>query len=159
MGKPPTTLEKLAAYNCWANEMQVQCLDEQADAIPSSCLHLLSHICNAQLIWISRIENTNNVPGVFDEHTFAECREILATTSEHLRELATMPSIGLTEVIVYTNTKGENFETMVQDILIHVFNHGSYHRAQIARDLRLNGLTPVNTDYITFVRSLVIAQK
>jgi uncharacterized damage-inducible protein DinB len=156
MSKPPTTLEKLAAYNCWANEALVQCLEDIADAIPKDSLHLLSHICNAQQIWLSRIENMANTPGVFDEHSFSECSEMLYATSDQLLELAAMPTVGLSEMVTYTNSRGEVFETTVQDILIHVFNHGTYHRAQVARDLRQNLLTPVNTDYITYVRALSI---
>ena len=156
MSKPPTTLEKLAAYNCWANEALVQCLEDIADAIPASSLHLLSHICNAQQIWLGRIKNMANIPGVFDEHSLSECRQILYGTSDQLLELAAMPTAGLTEVITYSNSRGEAFETSVHDILIQVFNHGTYHRAQVARDLRQHLLTPVNTDYITYVRALSI---
>jgi uncharacterized damage-inducible protein DinB/GNAT superfamily N-acetyltransferase len=157
MSKFPTTLERLAAYNLWANEVLVQALEDMADPLPPISLHLLSHICNAQVIWLSRIENTSKTVGVFDEHTLAGCRELLISSSDQLLELAAMPAMGLMEVISYTNTQGDAFQTSVEDILIQVFNHGTYHRAQIARDLRQNGLTPVNTDYITYVRALSAA--
>jgi uncharacterized damage-inducible protein DinB len=156
MGKTSTTLEKLASYNLWANEILVNWLVEIGDAVPSSTLHLLSHICNAQVIWLKRIENMASTYGVFDEHPLAECRELLNNSSDQLLELAAMPKLGLSQVISYTNSRGEAFETSVEDILIHVFNHGTYHRAQVARDLRQNMLTPVNTDYITYVRALTI---
>lgn len=156
MSRLPTTLEKLAAYNYWANEALVHCLEEMGDAIPPATLHLLSHICNAQMIWLYRIENMINTAGVFEEHSFAECRELLFTSSDQLIELAAMPVVGLTEVISYTNATGKAFENTIQDILIQVFNHSTYHRAQIARDLRQNSLAPVNTDYITYIRSLSI---
>ena len=156
MGKAPTTLEKLAAYNLWANESLVNCLEKTGDSLPSTTLHLLSHICNAQLIWLNRIKNTPSSYGVFEDHSLSECREMLYSSSDQLLELAAMPTIGLSQLISYTNTQGEAFETTVEDILIHVFNHGTYHRAQVARDLRLNGIAPVNTDYITYVRALAI---
>ncbi|WP_414711827.1 DinB family protein [Sphingobacterium sp. UBA1498] len=44
------------------------------------------------------------------------------------------------------------FHNKVNDILLHVFNHGTYHRAQIASEMRRNGVEPINTDYITFIR-------
>ena len=37
-------------------------------------------------------------------------------------------------------------------IMIHLVNHSSYHRAQIAMLLRQNGFEPVNTDFITYDR-------
>jgi uncharacterized damage-inducible protein DinB len=156
MSIAPTTLEKLAAYNLWANETLLKGLEEIGDPVPASTLHLLSHICNAQVIWLRRIENMVNTNGVFDEHTLTQCRDMLGNSSDQLLELAAMPIAGLEKVICYTNSKGEAFETSVEDILIHVFNHSTYHRAQVARDLRQNALTPVNTDYITYVRFLAI---
>jgi uncharacterized damage-inducible protein DinB len=36
--------------------------------------------------------------------------------------------------------------------MIHLVNHSTYHRAQIATLLRQGGLEPVNTDFITYDR-------
>lgn len=58
----------------------------------------------------------------------------------------------LTDVVKYSNTKGQEFSNSLYDILLHLFNHGTYHRGQIATDMRRNGLEPLNTDYITMVR-------
>lgn len=69
-----------------------------------------------------------------------------------LIKLINQEHAALAEIIVYANTKGEAFQTAIHDIMIQVFNHGTYHRAQIACNLRQGGLEPVNTDYITFVR-------
>ncbi|MGY0041076.1 DinB family protein [Pedobacter sp. NJ-S-72] len=55
-------------------------------------------------------------------------------------------------VIKYVISNGDHYETSVYDILLHVFNHGTYHRAQIAKEMKLHNITPVNTDYIQFVR-------
>jgi len=57
------------------------------------------------------------------------------------------------EIINYTNTQHQAFHNKANDILLHVFNHGTYHRAQIASEMRKNGIEPINTDYITFVRT------
>jgi len=37
-------------------------------------------------------------------------------------------------------------------MLLQAFTHGGYHRGQIAMQLRQQGLEPVNTDYIIWVR-------
>ncbi len=74
------------------------------------------------------------------------------STFERLLALADSSHKDLHAIITYNNTKGDTFTTSLEDILIQVFNHGTYHRAQIAHDLRHNSLEPVNTDYITFVR-------
>ena len=53
-----------------------------------------------------------------------------------------------------TNSKGETFSNKIKDILFHIINHSTYHRAQIATDLKQNGIEPINTDYIFYKRKL-----
>jgi uncharacterized damage-inducible protein DinB len=55
-------------------------------------------------------------------------------------------------IIKYTTSTAGYFETSVNDILLHVFNHGTYHRAQIAKEMTMHNIKPVNTDYIQFMR-------
>lgn len=147
-----STLQKLAAYNSWANERVLHTLENLGDEVPAVSLHLLSHLLNAQTIWLARIEKVKSAVGVFDEHNLVKCRELHENTREYLLTLAQSSPESLVQMITYTNTKGEAFETSLHDILMQVLNHGTYHRAQIAANLRQAGFIPVNTDYITFVR-------
>jgi len=159
MAKPPTTLEKLAAYNLWANEQLLTYLESLPDKVPAASLRLLGHIFNAQAIWLSRILPTANAGLPFTDRTLTECRQLHQTTAAQLSNLAAWEPDKLAEIISYVNTQGEAFETSVHDILTHVFNHSTYHRAQIARDLRQNNLTPINTDFINYVRKSPTNQK
>ncbi|MFL5508025.1 MAG: DinB family protein, partial [Gemmatimonadaceae bacterium] len=52
----------------------------------------------------------------------------------------------------YKNSAGEQFTSSVENILTHVFMHGSYHRGQVASLVRAGGDTPSPTDYIFFTR-------
>lgn len=56
--------------------------------------------------------------------------------------------------LTYQNQSGITFSNSLSDILAHVINHGTHHRAQIGQLLRLGGVEklPV-TDYIAYVRS------
>jgi uncharacterized damage-inducible protein DinB len=47
---------------------------------------------------------------------------------------------------------GDSYTNNVEMIMIHLVNHSSYHRAQIAMLLRQKGLEPINTDFITYDR-------
>ena len=58
----------------------------------------------------------------------------------------------ITKKIIYKNSKGIEFSNTVQDVIFHVINHSTYHRAQIASDLKANGIEPINTDYIFYKR-------
>jgi uncharacterized damage-inducible protein DinB len=54
--------------------------------------------------------------------------------------------------IEYANSQGRVFQNSLFDILFQVLNHATYHRGQIAMEMRKNELQPANTDYINFVR-------
>ena len=49
--------------------------------------------------------------------------------------------------------KGEKFQSGLDDIMLHVLNHASYHRGQVALLQRADGQEPAYTDYIQFVRA------
>jgi uncharacterized damage-inducible protein DinB len=48
------------------------------------------------------------------------------------------------------NYYGENFSRPVKDIIFHYCNHSTYHRAQIATELKINNITPPATDFIHY---------
>ena len=54
--------------------------------------------------------------------------------------------------LTYNNYVGEPYVNNVEMIMIHLVNHSSYHRAQVAMLLRQKGLEPINTDFITYDR-------
>jgi uncharacterized damage-inducible protein DinB len=57
------------------------------------------------------------------------------------------------KIISYKNSRGDAFENRLSDILAHVINHGTHHRAQIGQQLKSGGLEnlPI-TDYIFYIR-------
>jgi uncharacterized damage-inducible protein DinB len=50
----------------------------------------------------------------------------------------------------FTTRKGARFELLFHDIVLHMINHGTYHRGQIANMIRIQGEKPVATDYLLF---------
>ena len=144
-------LTPFSKYNNWANSILLDALLANSDHNPDSCVSLFNHIVNAQSIWISRINGIKPAVGVWQENDLEMCK-VLLEESVNALSLIEFPDSTESMIIKYTNTIGDYYETSVFDILLHVFNHGPYHRAQIAREMRLHNLTPVNTDYIQFVR-------
>lgn len=149
------SIKQLWLYNDWANKLVIDKLLLCDKEIPESCIRLLSHIVNAQLIWQNRIDRIPPTVGVWDMHSLSECKEIHSSTSINLQKKIKFTSIGVEIPIHYTNTKNEKFVNTLQEILLHIFNHGTYHRAQIATEMRKNGLEPINTDFITYARSKI----
>ena len=83
--------------------------------------------------------------------------------SKHVRDvekvLATLGPGDLDRDVTYTNSAGQEFTSRVEDILLHVVMHGSYHRGQVAMLIRDGGGTPAPTDYIAFVRGAPAATR
>lgn len=89
---------------------------------------------------------------IWEEHDLAYCKKQHDHVSQELQQFVTDDPGQLSLIIEYQNSKQQNFKNSLEDILIHLLNHGTYHRAQLAMDLRQHGLEPINTDYINFVR-------
>jgi len=144
-------LQQFCSYNHWANSTLLAALNKQADILPQSCINLFSHMMNAQMIWLYRINGMEPTVTVWQQHDLETCNALLTESGQGLARIENPedPSLPL---IQYHNSAGTAFETSVPDILLHVFNHGTYHRAQIAKEMKQNGIDPVNTDYIQFVR-------
>jgi uncharacterized damage-inducible protein DinB len=122
---------------------------EQPDKISEKANSLLNHVLNAQQIWNSRLLGTPAV-GVFDLRTVTELKAMNDQNFEEAKRI--VADFDFEKHITYTNTKGEIFSNSVRDILFHVINHSTYHRAQIATEFKNAGIAPAVTDYIFFKR-------
>jgi len=131
-------------------------LDAIANAkSPEQPLKLMSHLLAAQQIWFNRC-NSLAVTGVILWPAWPI--EILSRITDENHDkwidfLAQVDEKDFDEMISYKNLKGDPFENKLRDILAHVINHGTHHRAQAGQQLITAGADklPV-TDYIFFVR-------
>ncbi|WP_181304794.1 DinB family protein [Rufibacter sp. XAAS-G3-1] len=146
-------LRNLTEYNVWANWRILKSLDRIEGELPDYAQLMFSHVLNAQAIWIARITGTKSPVTVLQRHSLQELHQLHEQTSAKLIELyANADEAELNRTIEYTNTQGKAYSTKVQDILTHAINHATYHRGQVARELRLAGHEPINSDYVTYVR-------
>jgi uncharacterized damage-inducible protein DinB len=142
---------KLYQYNVWASNRVLNCLKTQA-VVDEKILTLMGHIVAAQFLWLHRIKGLP-APNVklWGSYTLAQLLpmadeigkkwlEFIEATEDFDRELS------------YRNYVNEAYTNNVEMIMIHVVNHSSYHRAQIAMLLRQKGFEPINTDFITYDR-------
>jgi uncharacterized damage-inducible protein DinB len=152
------TIEKLGAYNVWANTKLLTHLDgivAGGQQLPERALRLFSHVLNAQAIWLARLTNTQSPVKVWQQHDLQGLHQLHEQTSERLhRYMQDADEQELHRMISYANSQGNAYDSQVSDILTHVCVHANYHRAQVAADLRQNGLEPINTDFITYCREL-----
>ena len=58
----------------------------------------------------------------------------------------------LAQVVRYHNSEGRDCESTVQQIVLHLVNHDTYHRGQLAHRMRALGIQPPATDLIVYTR-------
>lgn len=139
--------EELFAYNHHFNQAYLQYLPQISHCEKS--YRLMNHLINAHQIWLARIVQTA-ASEVWEMHSWEELQQIHEVNYSNTKKL--LRNISLDQRIVYQNSKGDTFENTVQDILFHIINHSTYHRAQIATDIKLQGYEPIATDYIFYKR-------
>lgn len=157
-------LQQYAAYNIWANHRIFDCInnlsDDQIDReIQSSFGSLrktLLHIWDAESIWWQRLKLSERISRPSEEFkgNYAEMIKKLHQQSTEWKDWidnSTEPQ--LVHVFAYQNTKREQFKQPVYEMLMHLFNHGTYHRGQLVTMLRQSGVEKIPpTDMIVFYR-------
>jgi len=142
---------KLYRYNAWSNKRVMDTLIRQ-DVRDEKILSIMGHIVAAQYLWLHRIKGLPpaNVK-LWGEYTLEQLVQMadevgrlwldyVETTDNFNRELT------------YRNYTNDPYTNNVENIMIHLVNHSSYHRAQVALLLRQKGFEPINTDFITYDR-------
>jgi uncharacterized damage-inducible protein DinB len=142
--------KELFEYNYYFNQELILLFEQEYAKLPEKSIQLLNHLINAQQIWNERILSEEVSIAVWDIRPFKNLKNI--NQSNYNRSLYILNTIELSKKINYTNSKGIVFSNSVRDILFHVINHSTYHRAQIASDLKSKGIEPINTDYIFYKR-------
>lgn len=137
-------------YNHSSNDKVISLLEKHKEELPEKCITIFSHIMNAQEIWNARILGKQPEFKVWDVSNLAEFRNF--NQRFFSGSIAILEEFNLDQKIDYRTSKGDPFISTVQDILIHVVNHGSYHRGQIMQLLRDEVNDAISTDYIFYKR-------
>jgi uncharacterized damage-inducible protein DinB len=138
---------RLFAYDDWANRETLAAI-AAAGTPPPRSLKLLAHIAGAERLWLGRLRRESRPAAVWPDVDMTGCRESLDDLARLWKEYLGASPAGLDEAVAYVNSKGEPWTSSVEDILTHTVLHSSYHRGQIAADMRASGHTPAYTDYI-----------
>ncbi len=112
---------------------------------------LMNHIHQAHSIWNARLMQVKKDIDVWADHNL---KDLLSTNEQNYTDsLEIILMSDFSAQLKYVNTKGTAFNNTVRDILFHIINHSTHHRAQIARVLRQEGIAPPPSDYIFYKRS------
>lgn len=125
-------------------------LFQQNRPVSEKAIFLFSHVLNAQHTWACRILGIDPAYQVWENHEPDTYAKILAANFEMFDKI--VATVAMDKEITYVNTSGNQFVGVVKDILLHVFNHSTYHRGQIASLFKAESITPPITDYIMLKR-------
>ena len=139
-------------YDVWANREVLASLKPLGEPL-ANCTRLLAHVIAAERLWFALLAGMAPAVAVWPGLSLDQCEEqvrelYLAYRGYFERELPA----GFDRGVTYKNSKGEEWSSRVEDILTHVFMHSTYHRGQIAMQMRQAGHAPAYTDFIHGVR-------
>lgn len=157
-------LQQYAAYNIWANKVlfdrisklnEAQIHQEITSSFPS-VYKTTVHMLHAEDAWWQRLKLVENPVFISTTFTgsFAEAVAGLAKQSQQWAawvDAATESQ--LTHVFAFVRNK-EQHKMKVNDMLLHLFNHATFHRGQLVTLLRQLGETEKipSTDFSTWCR-------
>ena len=148
----------LYEYNRWAHE---RCLDATADLSDDqyseklvgsfpSLRGTLEHLLATEVVWLSRWEGHS----LGDAPDYGGCKDVTSLRSlwnsfwhRQRSFLEALNEEDLLQLVAIRTRSGIETVQPLGDTLVHVVNHSTYHRGQIATQIRQLGATPPSTDY------------
>jgi len=144
---------RLFNYDQYANLLMSETIIKAGN--PEKPVHLMAHLLRAQQIWLNRCKNEPVIGGVLWPDWKTDTFEQMINDN-HRRWINLLDYLDLDDfdkIISYKSLKGESFENKLVDVLGHVINHGTHHRAQAGQQLKFAGVENLpNTDYIFYIR-------
>lgn len=142
---------RLYQYNAWCNKRVLNALTSQQVA-DEKILSIMGHIVAAQFLWLYRIKGLPPAPvKLWGKYTL---EQLVSMADEIGNEWISFveETEDFNRELVYRNYTNDPYKNNVEMIMVHLVNHSSYHRGQIALLLRQKGFEPINTDFITYDR-------
>jgi uncharacterized damage-inducible protein DinB len=161
--RTPEEVVDLFAFGRWANDKiceAVSQLDDDAFAREvggsfGSVKGTMLHLYGAEWVWLERFRG-RSPRAMPDEgrpiQTLAEVRTKWDPIQEELRVFVrSLTPATLAGTIDYQSFAGEPFTRVLSDALVHLVNHGTYHRGQVVTLLRQLGKTAPSTDFLRYL--------
>jgi uncharacterized damage-inducible protein DinB len=146
---------RLFEYDRYANQIILDTIIKADN--PEKPVKFMAHVLAAQQVWLNRVKSLPaSGGGVWPDWPADALGEmIIENAAQWIDFLSAQGPEDFEKTVIYKNFKGETWENKLTDILGHVINHGTHHRAQAGQHLIMAGVEklPV-TDYIFFIRAM-----
>lgn len=146
----PTLLDHMA----WADSRAHASIAEMPEsAIRDRAMSLYAHIVAIEHAWLARFEQRTAEHSQWPEWSLEAASALAASSAAGLHAIVIAAgSQGLYDTITYRTRTGVEGRNALWEILMHIVQHGTYHRGQIALLVREGGGVPASTDFSTYLR-------
>jgi uncharacterized damage-inducible protein DinB len=152
-------LKQHIAYTRWATDRLLRAVEQippdhlthDFQTADRTILGTLVHTFGADRIWLRRV--LGEPPTAFltdDDRTLPALQQQWPAILESWATCLDDP----TRVIHYQDMKGNSYTSTLWEIVLHVVNHATHHRGQVAGFLRALGHAPPPLDLIRFYREV-----
>ena len=142
----------LFKYHAWANQKVIEGIISSG-ITEGKILKLLSHLLLAEKTWLQRLKLEKYDNKFWTDLSLEECNTLAENNEKQINAyLNSLSESDFEAKVKYTNSKGIEYTNTVIEVLTHLSHHSSYHRGQIAGEMRKLGEEPVYTDYIAYLR-------
>jgi uncharacterized damage-inducible protein DinB len=144
---------KLLNYDQFANKAILKSIIDAGE--PKPAVKLMAHLLAAQQIWLNRCKGLPAIGGALWPDWKADTFEKLIDDNHTvwIDYINGLSEADFQNVIPYKNSRGDSYENQLEDVLAHLINHGTHHRAQIGQQLKFAGAENLPlTDYIFYIR-------
>ncbi|MBL8148427.1 MAG: DinB family protein [Blastocatellia bacterium] len=153
-------------YNKWANKRMLEMVSSvdheqfgrNLSGSFSSIRDTLLHLIGVELLWLKRWkgESLTAMPQWGEAPSLETLKNALDDIEKERDEfLSALTEESLKQTVSFKNLKGEAFEHLLTDLFLHLVNHSTYHRGQVANMVRQVGSTAISTDLIVFKNELL----
>jgi uncharacterized damage-inducible protein DinB len=149
-------------YTAWASRLMVEAagrltpeeLTRDFGTADKSVLGTLVHVFRADRVWLARLKKEPATTFMQDSDNDLS---VLKTDWPALYGRWKEWAAGLTDEaaraeLSYTDMRGNPWRQPVGQLVLHVVNHGTHHRGQVAGCMRAMGHTPPQLDLIKYYR-------
>jgi uncharacterized damage-inducible protein DinB len=153
------SINELFNYSYWARDCQLQACEilnqeQLLHSLPSSFPSVrdtLVHMIGAEWVWLERWRG-GSPKFMLSAHRFRSLRAVSEQWSRVEREmrnyLGTLDEEVLQKPVTYVSQKGDMFTYELWRLMLHLVNHQSYHRGQVATLLRQLKVQPPAVDLL-----------
>ncbi len=126
---------KQLEYESWANNMVIKAISE-ADSPEDRVYEILSHLVISPNNWLKKMLKEASIYKSWDRLTLADCRSLSQENLLKWKDYIMNKTEKELEQYIFFSFMGVSAKISIEDFLIHLVNHSSYHRGQIIMKLK-----------------------